>query len=140
HTRYIHFPRIPSETVRVNLTMPTGTPFEVTDVHMRRITDAAQQLKAKYSKDGESVILNILSATGGRGGASHQGGVRFEIAPPNDRVIDVTSQELSREWREAIGEIPGAEQLVFRAEIGRTSDPIDIQLRANNYQQLEIVA
>lgn len=141
HTRFTFFPRIPSETVRVNLSMPTGTPFEVTDKHMQRITEAAQQLKTKYSNaEGESVILNILSSTGGRGGASNEGRVRFEIASPDERVIDVSSQELSREWREQIGEIPGAEQLVFRAEIGRTSDPIDIQLRANNFQQLEVVA
>ncbi|VUD59607.1 Multidrug resistance protein MdtF [Thalassocella blandensis] len=141
HTRFTFMPRIPSETIRVNLTMPTGTPFEVTDKHMQRITDAAQQLKEKYSNDeGQSVILNILSSTGGRGGASNEGRVRFEIAAPDERVIDVNSQQLSREWREQIGEIPGAEQLVFRAEIGRTSDPIDIQLRANNFKQLEVVA
>lgn len=140
HTRFTFFPRIPSETVRVNLTMPTGTPFEVTDVHVQRITAAAQTLKNKYSNDdGESVILNILSSSGGRGGASNEGRVRFEIAAPDERVMDVTSQELSREWRQLIGEIPGAEQLVFRAEIGRTSDPIDVQLRANNFQQLEKV-
>ncbi len=120
--------------------MPTGTPFEVTDKHIQRITEQAQKLKEKYSKDGSSVILNVLSSTGGRGGASHEGRVRFEIAPPGERVIDISSQRLSQEWRQAIGEIPGAEQLVFRAEIGRTSDPIDIQLRANNYKQLEVVA
>lgn len=141
HTRFTFFPRIPSETVRVSLTMPTGTPFEVTDKHVRRMTEAAEVLKKKYSNDdGESVILNILSVTGGRGGVSHQGGVRFEIAPPDERVIDVTSQQLSREWREQIGDIPGAEQLVLRAEIGRSSDPIDIELRASNFEQLSVVA
>ena len=29
-TKFVFFPRIPSETVRMNLTMTTGTPFEVT--------------------------------------------------------------------------------------------------------------
>lgn len=141
HTRYTFFPRIPSETVRVNLTMPTGTPFEVTDTHMRRITQLAQDLKKKYTdENGRSVILNILSSTGGAGGATHQGEVRFEIAPPNERTIDISSPELSREWRDMIGTIPGAEALTFRAEIGRGRDPIDIQLRSNDFRQLEGVA
>jgi len=141
HSRFTFFPRIPSETVRVALSMPTGTPYQVTDTHIQRITDTAKQLKAKYSNaDGESVILNILSTTGGRGGSGHQGRVRFEMAPPEDRIIDVDSRTLSREWRQAIGTIPGAEQLTFRAEIGRTSDPIDIQLSASDFAQLEQVA
>lgn len=138
HTRFTFFPRIPSETVRMNLTMPTGTPFEVTDRHIQRITQAASTLKNKYTDEqGQSIILNILSSTGGRGGASHEGRVRFEIAPPEQRPDTISSQRLSQEWRDLIGDIPGAEQVSFRAEIGRTSDPIDIQLRANNYRQLQ---
>lgn len=138
HTRFTFFPRIPSETIRVNLTMPTGTPFDVTDAHIQHITDSARKLKEKYTNEkGESIILNILSTTGGMGGSSHEGRVRFEIAPPEQRDSSVSSRELSKEWRDLIGEIPGAEQLSFRAEIGRTSDPIDIQLRANDYKQLE---
>ena len=34
---------------------------------------------------GESVILNILATTGGRGGASNSGSVRFEITPAEKR-------------------------------------------------------
>ncbi len=137
HTRYTFFPRIPSEIIRVTLTMPTGTPFEITDRHVEHITKSAQQLKSKYSQDGKSIILNILSSTGGRGGASHQGRIRIELAPPETRIIDIDSQKISEEWRNAIGTIPGAEQLSFRAEIGRGGDPIDIQLRASNFEDLQ---
>ena len=35
-----------------------------------------------------------------------------------------------------IGVIPGAESLTFRAEIGRISDPIEIQLSGNNFNTL----
>jgi len=60
HTRYTFFPRIPSETVSVNITMPTGTPFEVTDAHMQRVLQAAQELKQEYTDEetGVSVIRN----------------------------------------------------------------------------------
>lgn len=141
HSKFTFMPRIPSETVRVNLTLPTGTPFEVTDKHTRVITEHARALKQKYTdEDGQSIILNILSTTGGRGGASHQGEVRFEISPPESRESTITSRELSKEWRQLIGEIPGAESLTFRAEIGRGGDPVDVQLRSNNFAELELVS
>lgn len=140
-TKFVFFPRIPSETVRVNLTMPTGTPFEVTDKFIRRITDAAYDLQQKYvEEDGTKVIMNILSTTGGRGGTTHQGGVRFEIVPPEKRASSITSRQLLAEWRRSIGTIPGAESLAFRAEIGRSSDPIDIQLSGSSLRTLESIA
>lgn len=140
-TKFVFFPRIPSETVRMNLTMPTGTPFEVTDKFVQKIADAAAQLQQKHvEQDGSPIITNILSFTGGRGGATHLGRIRFEILPPEQRESEVTSQQLLREWRKAIGTVPGAESLTFRAEIGRSSDPVDIQLSANNMQMLQQVA
>ncbi|MGO3786346.1 MAG: efflux RND transporter permease subunit [Pseudoalteromonas prydzensis] len=141
-TKFIFFPRIPSETVRVNLTLPTGTPFEVTNKYVIDMSDKARQLQDKYRDEetGESVILNILATTGGRGGASNSGSVRFEITPAESRDSDIGSRELASEWRDLIGIIPGAESLTFRAEIGRSSDPIDVQLTATSLTTLQEVA
>ncbi|WP_440875129.1 efflux RND transporter permease subunit [Thalassotalea sp. PLHSN55] len=140
-TKFIFFPRVPSETVRANLVLPTGTPFEVTNKYITKMTDKAFELQEKYRDDsGESIIINILSVTGGRGGVSHYGGVRFEIQPADERTTDISSAELVNEWRQSIGIIPGADSLTYRAEIGRSSDPIDIQLSANDLATLEEVA
>ncbi|MDO6717826.1 efflux RND transporter permease subunit [Psychrosphaera sp. 1_MG-2023] len=140
-TKFIFFPRIPSETVRMNLSMSTGTPFEVTDRHIQKISDAAYQLQQKYvEEDGRSVIMNILAFTGGRGGATHQGQVRFEIIPPEKRESTISSRELLTEWRKEIGEVPGAESMSFRAELGRSSDPIDVQLSSTSMETLQDAA
>ncbi|WP_372763358.1 efflux RND transporter permease subunit [Pseudoalteromonas sp.] len=141
-TKFIYFPRIPSETIRVNLTLPAGTPFEVTNKYVIDMSQKAQQLQEKYRDpdSGESVILNILATTGGRGGVSYSGAVRFEITPAEKRESDIGSRELASEWRELIGEIPGAESLTFRAEIGRSSDPIDVQLSGTSLVVLQDVA
>ena len=141
-TKFIFFPRIPSETVRVNLTLPTGTPFEVTNKYVIDMSEKAQQLQDKYRdpNTGESVILNILATTGGRGGVSNSGAVRFEITPAEKRESDIGSRELASEWRDLIGVIPGAESLTFRAEIGRSSDPIDVQLSGTSLTILQDVA
>ncbi len=142
HMRYTFFPRIPSETVRFSFEMPIGTPFEVTDSHMEHVYATAKQLQDKYrdEKTGESVIINILTRTGGRGGASHVGDARFELAAPEQRTIPVDSRDIVSEWRALIGDIPGAERLFFRAEIGRSQDPIDVQLRSNNIDSLESIS
>jgi multidrug efflux pump subunit AcrB len=141
-TKFIFFPRIPSETVRVNLTFPAGTPFEVTNQFTISITEKAEVLQRKHvdEQTGKSVITNILSNTGGRGGGSHIGRLRFEITPPEERESTVTSTDLVKELRQLIGVIPGAESVTFRAEIGRSSDPIDVQLSATSLQTLKEVA
>ena len=141
-TKFIFFPRIPSETVRMNLTLPVGTPFDVTNNFVIDIANKAEDLQDKYRDDetGKSVILNILATTGGRGSVSNAGSVRFEITPPEERDSDITSSELVREWRQLIGVIPGAESLTFRAETGRSSSPIDVQLTGSSLTTLQEVA
>lgn len=141
-TKFVFFPRVPSETVRASLTMTTGTTFEVTNKFIVKMADKAEELREKYTNEetGESVILNVLASTGGRGGTSNVGSVRFEITPPESRESTVTSADLVREWRGLIGPIPGAESVTYRAETGRSSDPIDVQLSGNTQATLQEIA
>lgn len=140
-TQFLFFPRIQSDTARASLTMPTGTPFEVTDRAVVRMVEAARTLQEKYRDplSGESVVLNIFSATGNAGSAE-EGQVRFELTPSEERDPSLSTARLVREWRQAIGEVPGAESLTFRAEIGRAGDPVDIRLSSNNVGDLERMA
>lgn len=140
--RFLFFPRVQSETARAVLTMPVGTSFEVTDTYIKRIADAAKELKEKHLDDEpeESVIRNIYSTTGSFGGygvgQSNIGRVVFEVTAPEQRTSKITSAELVREWRQIIGPIPGAESLTYRAEIGRHGDPIDVQILGASLDQL----
>jgi multidrug efflux pump subunit AcrB len=145
-TKFIFFPRVPSEIARATLTMPIGTPFEITDNYVQLISDKAQLLKQKYTdkETGKSLILNIMSnsgaAGGSSGGQSHVGRVMFQLVPPEKRKSKMTSAQIVREWRTLIGPIPGAESINYRAEIGRSSDPIDIQLSGQDLVQLQQLA
>ena len=144
--RWIFFPRIQSEVARATLVMPAGTPFVTTSAYVDRMSDAALQLQDKYrdQETGQSVVINILSNSGTTGGSSsgqsNRGRVFFEVEAPEKRKIDVTTNDLVREWRKMIGPLPGAESLNFRAEFGRTSSPIDIQLSGSNFEELQAVA
>ena len=139
-TRFTFVPTIESETATASLTMPIGTPFEVTDGHVQRMLSAAQELKGRYvDENGKSAIIAILSTTGAQGGSSHTGRVQFEVQPPEERTVDVTTTQLVREWRQAIGAIAGAEQLSFRSQFFRAGDPVNIQLAGNSLETLTAI-
>jgi len=137
HLRFIFFPRIQAETATASLQMPPGTPFEVTDAAISRISAAAQGLREKYvdPETGHSVVQHILASTGGPN-TPHVGRVQFEIQPPEERTVEVTSSDLVKEWRQAIGQIPGAKEISFRAEIGMGGRPIDVQLSGPEFTSL----
>lgn len=142
HLRFIFFPRVQAETATATLTMPPGTPFEATERAVDRIAAEAEALRREYTdpETGESVILDVLASTGspgaGEANRSDIGRVVFEIMPPEERTIEVTSSELVAEWRKRIGQIPGAKELSFRAEIGRSGAPIDVQLAGPDFDVL----
>ena len=141
HLRFIFFPRVQSEVARASLVMPAGTPFEVTSRYIEQMTVLAQQLQDKYIDPvtGDSVIESILSTTGSNG-QGNTGRVMFEITPPEHRTLAVTSSQLVKEWRRAIGTIPGAKELNFRAEIGRGGSPLDIQLTGQDFSTMRTLA
>lgn len=138
---FVFFPRVASETATANLALEQGTPFEVTDAHITRMADLARDLQHKYidPESGQSIIQHVYSETG-RDGLSHSGRVRFQLESPENRSIDIATQDLVQEWRKAIGGIPGAKDLSFRAELIRGGAPISVQLRGRDIDQLAQVA
>ena len=145
HVRFIFFPRVQSELATVSLEMVEGTPFEVTQKHIDRITAAVERLQDKHidPETNESIIEGIMSTAGsaGRGGrGSHVGRVLFELTPPEERTLDVGTREVVSELRRSIGDIPGAKNLSFRAEIGRGGSPVDIEISGFDFDELQEVA
>jgi len=149
HYRYNFFPRIQSETARATLVMPAGTALEQTRKHIEQMAEKAYQLQKKYQEpDGSgSIVKNILVSIGWNGfgrpgikGNPELGRVTMELIPPEERLTPIKTNEIVREWRKMIGQIPGSKELSFRAEIGRGGDPIAIQLTGNDFDQLAAVA
>jgi len=141
--RFTFFPRVESETAVASLAMPAGTPYSVTEHYITKMTDAAFTLKKKYyEREGIDLILDINATVGssGRSEASHLGRVMFQTVPPEQRELKIGSSQLVREWRALIGEVPGAQSLTYRAEIGRTSDPVEIQFAGNDFRHLAEVS
>jgi multidrug efflux pump subunit AcrB len=135
-TRFVFFPRIQSDTARATLTMPAGTPFEVTDTLVLNMVKEARIIQDKYrDEDGDSVIMNIFSTSD-----AEEGQVRFELVPAERRDISLSTSRIVNEWRDAIGDVAGSESLVYRAEIGRGGDPVDIRISSDSTADLEAMA
>lgn len=139
------FPRVASERIECRLTMLDGTPFEVTDGHIARIYEIAEQMRKDYvGPDGRPVVRSIISNSGmtgssrgsSGGSGSHKGEVIMETYGPEERSLQVSTVDMAADWRKRIGTIVGAEEMTFRAEIMRSGDPIDIQLTGTNPDEL----
>lgn len=147
---FTFFPRVESETARATLVMHSGTPEEVTARHLENMASEAKKLQARFvDTEGNSVISKIMINTGWSGGGSGPpagggsavlGQVSLALVPPEERTTDVSTHDLVRAWRLAIGEIPGAKELTYRAEIGRGGDPINVQLTGQDFSLLADVA
>lgn len=147
--KYTFFPRIQSEVITATLEMPEGTPIETTEKHLDWVLAKVEVLKQKYKEpdSGKSLIQHVLETVGSAGfrprsgvsGKSNLGMISFEILPPEERTSTISSRQLVSEWRKLIGPIPGAKELSFRAELGRGGDPINIQLKGNNFKDLNAV-
>lgn len=135
-TRFVTFQRIEGETATATLAMPAGTPFEVTNRHASRISDAAEKLREKYTDPdtGESMITNILTMVD-----TGSAWVQIETVPRQYRTMDFSVGDMNNEWRQMIGRVPGAESLNFRASFFRAGDPIDVQFSGNSLQTLTAV-
>lgn len=148
--RTVKFPRVASERATCRLTMQEGTSYEVTEKYMLQIEQIVMDMKETYTgEDGVSVIEDVFTSIGGQGiassrgssrtGQSNRGEVVFYMTAPEKRQVKITTPEVVKNWRariEQAGGVVGAKQLFFRAEIFRGSDPIELEIRGQDGDQL----
>jgi multidrug efflux pump subunit AcrB len=146
------FPPIESDYVSATITMPQGTPVEATARAAQELVDAARRTQAEMDDeglkvDGESVVKHILLSVGqqpnaGGGGpgdpsgsnGSHLAEVSMAIQSGDNRPI--SAAEIKQRWRNQTPAIPDVVELAFNAALFSAGDPIDVQLRSNDVDQL----
>ncbi len=142
-TKFVTFQRLGGDSATATLTMPVGTPFEVTNRHAEKMVAAARELQTKYTDPdtGQSMIANILSSVGssGRSNGSHLARVQIETVPRQDRTVEMSVEDMNNEWRALTGRLPGADSINFRASFFRAGDPIDLQFSGNSLETLSRV-
>ena len=144
-----HFmPEVEGDEIIVNLEMPRGTPVERTTEINDHIVRKAQQVLAEYQSnrpDGDSVMRHVFSLVGGtiaEAGAlgvetetgSHIANIVRFLAPTEERGI--SASEITQSWRRRVGDIPGVDSLIFRANIVHLGDDINIRLAHEDFEVL----
>jgi len=144
YVRFVFFPQIEGDTLRASLTMPEGTPFEVTEAATQKLVDALERLRGDVDVligDPAHSIFTTTAVTigqtssGGGGGprgagsssnGSHLSSVSAEIVQGDARIM--SARELERRWRAEIGEIAGAESVEIESALFSGDADVDIQL------------
>ena len=156
HFRFVFFPPVEGDNVAAWVSFPRGTPVEVTEAAVHRLSTAATSLQKELSQStGQTnVIRHSLASIGQQpfrmeaekaGGTygsdhsgTHKGEVHLEVAPSEERTI--TSQEIADRWRALAGEFPGAVEIGFSANIFSAGKPINIRLNGPDMDTLQAAA
>ncbi|MEM7618279.1 MAG: efflux RND transporter permease subunit [Pseudomonadota bacterium] len=147
--KFIFFPQIESDEIRVNLEMPVGTNFTTTKYYTDQITSSFEKLAEEYEEqNGGKLYKNISTSIGlsfgDRGGpastassaiSSHLSEITVELTNANNRTIG--ARDISRQWREKVPEIPQVKNLTFESSLVSAGADINIELSHRNSDILE---
>lgn len=121
HVRFVFFPVVEGEEIKVTLEMPQGTSFEQTKKAMRRVMESADRAFAHsegslFRSTSVTIGGELLSGFGAEGTrvSSEIATATVELTAAGERGL--TATQIERAWREAIGEIPGVRRLAFVSE------------------------
>ena len=149
------FPPIEGNRITASLTMPEGINVDNTADAAAVIEAAAVELMAELDADHpqnpgivQYTLTSIGRAAGGGGGparsnvraaVSHEAEVALVLLPSGERD-GVTATEIGQRWRELTGFIPDSVELSFSANAFDAGDPISIELRGRNVDDLREAA
>ncbi len=140
--KFSPFPSVPSDFIQIELRMPEGTAFEVTNAAMDRIGRALDEIvEEDLSADKGNPVNGLAEFIGFGIGATgtNRGFVLVELT--KSEVRESSAVQVSERWREKIGDIPGARQLIINANAGPpTGLPIDIRLTGPDFDQLVVAS
>jgi multidrug efflux pump subunit AcrB len=147
-------PPIEADDVAALLTMPQGTPAEVTGEAVEHLETTALELARELEEEfGEPQIRHLQTSVGdqpfrtrqsrrlGSGdsfAASHLGEVNLELIPAEERSIGST--EIANRWRQRVSAIPDAVELTFTSTLFSSGEAINIELSGPDIDDLRIVA
>jgi len=149
--KWVFFPEVESDYVSATITMPPGTPVEVTAAAVLRLEESGDQVRRELKEEfGSDMFRFVVTAIGEHpfatmqaqnsgaltGGvkAAHLGEVTIELQPAENRTA--ASADVADRWRELTGRIPGAVQQTFSASLFEPGTDIDVQLTGADLDEL----
>jgi multidrug efflux pump subunit AcrB len=149
------FPAVEGDRVYATLTMPEGISVDLTEEGAKKIETAALQLRDEINKDlnypeGKESIRHVFASIGVNAarsngpprrtsGGSHLAEVVIDLVGIEERP-GWNANRISDRWREITGDIPDAIELQFNANTFSMGDPIQLQLRGRDVEELREAA
>jgi multidrug efflux pump subunit AcrB len=146
YPRFVFFPSVDGDNIVVSLTLPQGTPLEVTGVHLAHIERCAREVCGEFDReraDQPPTLEHMLATVGAQpfaveqarnGGqrdaqfqsGSHLAELNVQLVPSERR--DVASDAILSRIRERVGAIPDAIELQFTTSFFSTGKDVDVEL------------
>ncbi|MCK5504922.1 MAG: efflux RND transporter permease subunit, partial [Thermodesulfovibrionia bacterium] len=145
--KFRFMPEIDSDLITASLKMPIGTPVDDTAKAQDNIVRKAQEVVKDYDKNrpnGLSVLRHIYSTMGSTlqsspmGDSSSSGSHLSDIALllTQAEKRGVPSAEITRKWRESVGDVPGVDSVTFVSTLVHFGQNIDIRLAHDDFNVL----
>jgi len=144
----VFFPKLDAPEINAKVTFPDGTPSRITDAATLKMEQAIQEINRRHTVGDQplvAVIHRVVGTVQGQAGPNQSTTSGGHVGAVNVQLVDntlrtVTSDQVIKEWREIVGEIPGVETLTFGVESGGPGGkPIEFKLlaSANRMHELE---
>jgi multidrug efflux pump subunit AcrB len=144
--RFVFFPTVDGDNIVVSLTMPQGTPIQVTSGLLGRIETAAREVCSEFDQQrggGDSVFLHMMATVGSQpysveqsrnGGqrdaqfqsGSHLAELNVQLLP--SEIREISSDSIMTKVRQRVGTIPDAVDLQFTTSFFSTGKDVDVEL------------
>jgi len=135
HVGFTFQPSIPQDFIRAEYTFPSGVPFDTVKEATKELERSAyavvKDLEAKYPDDKIfKASMSFASSWGAR--------AFFVLEPGEDRPI--STEEITRMWREATPFFPDAKEIKFDNTFNRNSRGLRIRLSSPHVKDIEAAA
>ncbi len=133
------FPRVASDQVSIELTMPNGTNEKVTDSIISLIQDKArivnQELTDKYLQGMDKMLFVNMIKNLGPGSSSAR--LQINLLPGEERPDGIRSDMVTTRLRELVGPVIGVESLIYGSGGNFGGSPVSVSLLGNNIAELK---
>ncbi|MCL3881212.1 efflux RND transporter permease subunit [Marivita sp. GX14005] len=137
--KFTFFPQIEGNFVTAELRFPEGTSQDETlaraDRFVAAARRAAEELGAPDIVQATAITVGFSNSAGGPGGASATATgatakIEVKLADANER--DLSAERFRQAWREAVGGVPGAREVLFSSSVIGVGAPILLEVTAED--------
>ena len=135
HVGFAFQPSIPQDFIRAEFTFPSGVPFDTVKEATRALEESAygvvKDLEKKYPND--KIFKANMAFASGRGARSF-----FVLEPGENRPV--STEEITKMWREATPIFPDAKEVKFDNTFNNDSRGMRIRLSSSDPEAIDAAA